>query len=865
VQAGHQVSVFEQHPEPGGRTRSVDSPFGSFDAGAQYFTVRDPRLERVLQTQPGLCRPWSASTVRVLDAAGRVVAASPVPKDPHWVAAPRMDALVQAWATPLQDAGHLHTDAQVVRMEPDRLRPGAWQLTTVSKDGARHVHAGFDAVLLAMPAIPAQTLLADVASPLAKNLSGVAMAPCWTLMLAYPQAVQPGLTTLGPQWNAQHAAPTTASPGWRANRPSPAAALIERWTVQASPEWSAEHLEDDPARVLAKLRKAFAEVTGIRTEPAHAELQRWRHAHAPRNPWGQSHLWDAPAGPGRVRRLVPGPPPGRRLRLGPGTGTWPWHEPGRGQGGLTPGPVCSFSHRPLACGLARGRWPVGWMRAATPAAGWLVRIEDVDTPRCQPGAGEHILAQLAACGLVPDEAPVCGSPPAAPCYQQALDRLVQAELAYPCACSRKDIEAAHCWPQGHPARAPRRAALPRHLPPGPAGPQPPCLALCHHGLHTKNGLQRPLIKRKQLLFSIANGTVRWQDRRLGAQQQDVASAWATSCSCGQTACGPTSWPWWWTMAHRPSPTWCAAKTWPTTPRARSCCNTHWACPRQQYLHTPLVRGCDGEKLSKQNGAAPLELDDPVAALGQAAAVLGLAATGAFTQHTPAQALAQWVKAWAANLQSGTVTETMHPSPRPCSRLSAPPPAGTTRPAARPRACSTPKPSRALCAVPAAPPPARPRPLKTSGPRFILPYAAAPLDAPAAFGREAPLILEIGFGMGEATAHIARVRPEDNFLCCEVHEPGVGALLKRIGEQGLHQHPHPAARRCRGHRPHAGTRKPVRRAHVFFPDPWHKNQAQQAPPDPAPLVAKLAARLQALAATCTAPPTGSPMPSRCCRC
>ncbi|HNZ92027.1 MAG TPA: tRNA (guanosine(46)-N7)-methyltransferase TrmB, partial [Acidovorax sp.] len=71
-----------------------------------------------------------------------------------------------------------------------------------------------------------------------------------------------------------------------------------------------------------------------------------------------------------------------------------------------------------------------------------------------------------------------------------------------------------------------------------------------------------------------------------------------------------------------------------------------------------------------------------------------------------------------------------------------------------------------------------------GPRFVLPYAAAPLDADAAFGRPAPLVLEIGFGMGEATAHIARVRPDDNFLCCEVHEPGVGALLKRIGEQGL---------------------------------------------------------------------------------
>ena len=68
-----------------------------------------------------------------------------------------------------------------------------------------------------------------------------------------------------------------------------------------------------------------------------------------------------------------------------------------------------------------------------------------------------------------------------------------------------------------------------------------------------------------------------------------------------------------------------------------------------------------------------------------------------------------------------------------------------------------------------------------GPRFLLPYQAQPLDAQAAFGRPGKLILEIGFGMGEATAHIARVRPEDNFLCCEVHEPGVGALLKRIGE------------------------------------------------------------------------------------
>src|SRR5437899_7764546 len=71
-----------------------------------------------------------------------------------------------------------------------------------------------------------------------------------------------------------------------------------------------------------------------------------------------------------------------------------------------------------------------------------------------------------------------------------------------------------------------------------------------------------------------------------------------------------------------------------------------------------------------------------------------------------------------------------------------------------------------------------------GPRFLLPYRAEPLNLAQAFEREAPTILEIGFGMGEATAHIAGLIPDTNFLCCEVHEPGVGALLKRIGEQEL---------------------------------------------------------------------------------
>ncbi|HQD15754.1 MAG TPA: tRNA (guanosine(46)-N7)-methyltransferase TrmB [Ottowia sp.] len=129
-----------------------------------------------------------------------------------------------------------------------------------------------------------------------------------------------------------------------------------------------------------------------------------------------------------------------------------------------------------------------------------------------------------------------------------------------------------------------------------------------------------------------------------------------------------------------------------------------------------------------------------------------------------------------------------------------------------------------------------------GPTFILPYAAEPLDATAAFGRDATLILEIGFGMGEATAHIARVRPDDNFLCCEVHEPGVGALLKRIGEQQL------TNVRILAHDAVEVLAHMVRPAsldgiHIFFPDPWHKLRHHKRRLIQPPLVARLADRLK----------------------
>jgi tRNA (guanine-N7-)-methyltransferase len=132
-----------------------------------------------------------------------------------------------------------------------------------------------------------------------------------------------------------------------------------------------------------------------------------------------------------------------------------------------------------------------------------------------------------------------------------------------------------------------------------------------------------------------------------------------------------------------------------------------------------------------------------------------------------------------------------------------------------------------------------------GPRYVLPYTAAPLDRTAVFGAEAasrPLILEIGFGMGDATAHIADFMREKNFLGCEVHEPGVGALLKHIGEReltNLRILQHDAVEVL----DHMLPEQSLDGVHIFFPDPWHKTKHHKRRLLQTPLVAKLAARLK----------------------
>lgn len=295
VQAGHRVTVFDKNQGVGGRMATRDSPFGSFDHGAQYFTVRDARFARALATTPGACKPWSANTVRVLDSYGRVTAAGLPAREPHWVPAPAMSTLPGQWALPLCEAGSVELQTLVTRIEPDPLNTKQWQLRTRGDQDSQHVYSAFDAVVLAVPAAHAHELLQDSEqSPaLAKQLAQVRIAPCWTLMLAFPQAVQPTLTHLGPQWNAARS--THHRIAWLARESSkPGRGAIERWTVQASDAWSHEHLEDDTPRVQAKLLKAFAEITGIRTEPAHAEVHLWRDAQT-LNPLGKTHVWDAKA------------------------------------------------------------------------------------------------------------------------------------------------------------------------------------------------------------------------------------------------------------------------------------------------------------------------------------------------------------------------------------------------------------------------------------------------------------------------------------------------------------------------------------------------------------------------------------------
>ena len=269
-------------------------------------------------------------------------------------------------------------------------------------------------------------------------------------------------------------------------------------------------------------------------------------------------------------------------------------------GRFAPSPTGPLHEGSLVAALA------SWLDARAHAGRWLVRIEDVDRPRCPPGLDELILSQLAQAGLQPDEAPVWQSAPAQEArYRQALDALVARGWAYPCACSRKDIAE---------AIAAQGGARERHgelVYPG----------TCRQGLRGRPARAWRLLSTDE---AGADLCIRWTDRRLGPQQQDLTR------DVGDFVLLRADGLWAYQLAVVVDDGWQGvtdvvrgedlADNTPRQIRLQQLLGL----PVPRYLHTPLVLGDNGEKLSKQNGARALDLSDPLAALRRAGEQLGLA-------------------------------------------------------------------------------------------------------------------------------------------------------------------------------------------------------------------------------------------------
>lgn len=292
-------------------------------------------------------------------------------------------------------------------------------------------------------------------------------------------------------------------------------------------------------------------------------------------------------------------------------------------GRFAPSPTGPLHGGSLVAALA------SWLDARAYDGQWLVRLEDVDTQRCLPGMDRVILQQLANCGLHPDAPPAWQSQRGG-LYQQALEQLVARSLAYPCNCSRKDIEAA----LGHLGQArPRHAEL---IYPGTCRN-----GLTHRTEPTGAAGQGAVAWR---LRTNASPVIHWNDRRLGAQRQNVETEVgdfvlkrADGCFSYQLAVVLDD------AAQGVTDVVRGEDLVDNTAR-QILLQQRLGLPTPRYLHTPLLLGANHEKLSKQNGAQSIDTSSPEAilsALNLAASVLGLPEN----TDTPSAALHAWVKAW----------------------------------------------------------------------------------------------------------------------------------------------------------------------------------------------------------------------------
>jgi glutamyl-Q tRNA(Asp) synthetase len=287
-------------------------------------------------------------------------------------------------------------------------------------------------------------------------------------------------------------------------------------------------------------------------------------------------------------------------------------------GRFAPSPTGPLHAGSLVAALA------SWLDARAHGGRWLIRIEDIDGPRCPPGTDRLILDQLSRCGLLPDEPPLWQSTREA-LYAQALQRLQDTGWAYGCACSRKQISE---------AVAASGRLIERHgelVYPG----------TCRKGLPEGQAARAWRLRSMADQAQTQDLTLRWQDRRLGAQEQNLSQ------EVGDFVLKRADGLWAYQLAvvvddaeQAISDIVRGEDLTDNTPRQIRL-QQLLGLPLPRYLHTPLVLGEDGQKLSKQNGAAALDLSQPKQALGQAAAVLGLRIEGRSVAEQLAQAVAAW--------------------------------------------------------------------------------------------------------------------------------------------------------------------------------------------------------------------------------
>jgi photolyase PhrII len=284
---GLNVQVIEKSRGAGGRmaTRRTDEG-PQFDHGAQYFTVRDDRFQRYVQSwiAEGIVAPWEG---RIATLSGGTVEMKEK-TTPRFVGVPKMNAVCR----------HLARDVEIqFRTQIDSIqREGnAWYLRTDDDQSVGE----FDYVITSAPAPQSAKLLSSVAA-LRESAEGTPMIGCWAAMVAFDPSldlpfdgafVQESLLS----WIARN----STKPG-RTSEP-------ETWVLHASPEWSDEHIDADPEEVLPELLRAFAEATGRQLDrPSFASCHRWRYANV-QEPLNQRCLFDPESGVGACGDWCGGP------------------------------------------------------------------------------------------------------------------------------------------------------------------------------------------------------------------------------------------------------------------------------------------------------------------------------------------------------------------------------------------------------------------------------------------------------------------------------------------------------------------------------------------------------------------------------